>query len=485
MDTKKHKQLLYLILLTLLATIAIQVYWNIQNYKVNKQGLITEVQNSFDTSVERYYVNLTKTDFFAFLDRDSLIRKRGGNYVSIINADSIVNIKMPKKDSKAALKLFIADSDSAQVSVRPRFLSKRSSQIVLFRQQMRDSVSSVRKLLNGLMASASNETVNLKKIDSLFQGELQRKDIGIAYQLNHRKGDSLFASLSTGTAKEYPLQTTSNSNYLIGSQKLELHYTNPTLSILKKSLTGILLSFLLSGSIVFCLFYLLHIIKRQKQLSEIKNDLISNITHEFKTPIATVATALEGIKNFNTAKDTEKTEKYLDISSEQLKKLHAMVEKLLETATLDSERLVLTKAPTDLVVLVKEQVERFRLMTEKKLTFKSALNELVKDIDTFHFENVISNLLDNALKYGGNEIEVTLNSILNSLEITVADNGGDIEKSQKDKIFDKFYRIPTGNRHDIKGFGIGLFYAKKIIEKHGGTLVLVPDNQNTQFRITL
>ena len=485
MDTTKHKRLLYLILLTVIATVGIQVYWNIQHYEVNKQSLITEVQNSFDTSVEAYYANLTKTDFFAFLDRDSLTRRRRGNYVSIISADSIVNIEMPQKDSKAALQFFIKDSDSSQISSRPRFPSKRASQIVLFRQQMRDSVSSVRKLLNRLMASASNEAVNLKKIDSLFQGELQRKDIGIAYQLNYIEEDSLLASLNAGISREYPLQTFSNSNYLIGAQKLKLDYTNPTLSILKKSLTGILLSFILSGSIIFCLFYLLHIINKQKQLSEIKNDLISNVTHEFKTPIATVSTALEGIKNFNAANDTKKMEKYLDISSEQLKNLNFMVEKLLETATLDSDRLVLEKEPMDLVLLVKAQVEKFRLMTDKKLTFKSTLDELVRDIDVFHFENVISNLLDNALKYGGNEIEVTLNSILNSHEITVADNGGDIAKSQKDKIFDKFYRIPTGNRHDVKGFGIGLFYAKIIIEKHGGSLVLVPDSLNTQFKITL
>ena len=93
-------------------------------------------------------------------------------------------------------------------------------------------------------------------------------------------------------------------------------------------------------------------------------------------------------------------------------------------------------------------------------------------LDPFHFENAISNLIDNAIKYGGNKIEVHINVVLNNLEITIADNGNDIEKNQREKIFDKFYRIPKGNTHNVKGFGIGLYYTKKIIEKHEGEICI-------------
>jgi two-component system phosphate regulon sensor histidine kinase PhoR len=106
-------------------------------------------------------------------------------------------------------------------------------------------------------------------------------------------------------------------------------------------------------------------------------------------------------------------------------------------------------------------------------------------VDVFHFENAISNLIDNAVKYGGEKIEIHTTSILNSVEISIADTGNGIEKNQQEKIFDKFYRVPKGNTHDVKGFGIGLYYSKKIIEKHNGSISLNLSNRLTTFKITL
>ena len=221
-------------------------------------------------------------------------------------------------------------------------------------------------------------------------------------------------------------------------------------------------------------------------MAEIKNDLISNITHEFKTPIATVSTAIEGIKNFNSANDPSKTEKYLDISNQQLQKLHQMVEKLLETATLDNDKLLLNKETADLVQLITQLVGKYRIITpEKELLFSTNVSELDFEIDLFHFENAIANLIDNAIKYGGDQIEVNINAVLDGIEISIADNGIPIDSAQREKIFEKFYRVPTGNRHDVKGFGIGLFYSKKIINKHHGELELVPNKNHTIFKVTL
>mgnify|MGYP003499389198 CR=1 FL=1 len=112
------------------------------------------------------------------------------------------------------------------------------------------------------------------------------------------------------------------------------------------------------------------------------------------------------------------------------------------------------------------------------------MEQLDRRVDSFHFENAISNLIDNAIKYGGNYISVNLSKKRNETSITIEDNGLGIEKAQREKIFDKFYRIPKGNIHDVKGFGIGLFYSKKIIEKHSGTLELVPNVKTTIFKIS-
>jgi signal transduction histidine kinase len=159
------------------------------------------------------------------------------------------------------------------------------------------------------------------------------------------------------------------------------------------------------------------------------------------------------------------------VSSLQLKKLHQMVEKLLETATLDSEQLILKKETIDIVETIEKLVmEHQFLHVEKEIHFSSNLKPIYLTVDQFHFDNVISNLIENALKYGGNKIEININSILNTTEISVADNRN---------------RIDKGNTHDVKGFGIGLYYCKKITEKHMSTIRLTSNKKQTIFKIII
>ena len=151
-----------------------------------------------------------------------------------------------------------------------------------------------------------------------------------------------------------------------------------------------------------------------------------------------------------------------------------------------SEQLLLKKETIDVVAITERLVRKYILLANhKELLFSSNLKPIYCQVDVFHFENVISNLIDNAVKYGGNQIDININSILKSTEITIADDGPGIEKNQQEKIFDKFYRVPRGNTHDVKGFGIGLYYCKKIIEKHMGTIGLSSDKKQTIFKITI
>ncbi len=475
-----------------MVTIAIQVYWNVQNYKTNKQRLINEVQISLDNGVEQYYAQLAKTDFFAFVEdpKDTVLK-------------TAVTIKFLKSkalertmreidstyrylgDSTRQITGFTQILDSGKGFTHMK--SGENSSVSVFRgKKLVDSINVLQGLANKIIVSITRDSIDFKKLDTIFNAELKRKNISIEYKIKHFKNDSAYGNISSGDSRRLVLSTISKSTYLQKNEKLELLFTNPTLTILKRSLTGILLSAVLSACIITCLLYLLRIINKQKELAEIKNDLISNITHEFKTPIATISTAIEGIKNFNDSNDKEKTDNYLDISEQQLQKLHQMVEKLLETAMLDGDKVFIQKEKTDLVLMIKKIVEKPQAVSSKQtILFKHNVAHLVVEADPFHFENALTNLIDNALKYGGSTVEVNLNSLLSSVEIIVADNGGGIEKNQREKIFDKFYRIPKGNLHDVKGFGIGLFYTKKIIEKHGGTIALVPDTKDTIFRITL
>ena len=267
---------------------------------------------------------------------------------------------------------------------------------------------------------------------------------------------------------------------------MKIHFSNSIKEILKRILTGILLSILLVLVVISCLFYLLKIIKHQKQVAEVKNDFISNITHEFKTPISTIGVALESIKNFDVLSDEEKTKSYIDMSNMQLTKINVMVEKLLETASLDSENLQLKKESFIINDFIQNLVNKHKLeLKDKTLIFNNSVREVNANIDAFHLENAINNIIDNAIKYGGDQIKVVLNSNTIGFTITVSDNGTELIKENKDKIFEKFYRVPKGNTHDVKGFGIGLYYAKKIIEKHDGAIHLDFENQWTSFKITI
>jgi two-component system phosphate regulon sensor histidine kinase PhoR len=235
------------------------------------------------------------------------------------------------------------------------------------------------------------------------------------------------------------------------------------------------------GILSFVFYYLYQTIKNQKEIAEIKQDLIANITHEFKTPIATTLTAIEGIQQFNPSKDPEKTGRYLDISKVQLQKLDQMVEKLLETAALDSDQLVLKKEVIDPTPVLTQLVQKFQtLAPEKEFTLLLPPSCSSIKVDPFHFEQVISNLLDNAVKYGGNRIHLRL-AQSTSTQIQVEDNGDSLSPEQAKHIFEQFYRVPKGNLHDVKGFGIGLYYVKKIMEKHGGSVSLQTGKDSTRF----
>ena len=494
MNTKKYRWLLYAITLTVITTIAVQVYWNYQNYLQNKQRVANEIQLSLDNAIEEYFADLTKKSTVAFVDTsgDSVLsKKRTKAFFSKIKFDTIF------KKSKRATTI----KGNNQLSFKDIKIDNIDG-ISVFKGKSVDSIDNLKGFTNKIIISISQDSLEYSKIDSLLKNQLNSKNIALDYHLNHFNNDSIiFISDTNSIALNLNgnkdiikgdkfffdwTKVNSKSTYFKNNEQFRILFKDSSFEALKRSSTGIFLSLLLSLAIISCLFYLLKIINKQKELAEIKNDLISNITHEFKTPITTVSTALEAIDTFNAIDDKEKTKKYLSISSSQLKKLHQMVEKLLETATLDSEKLLLQKEETDVVDLIKKLTSKDELHAdEKNIQFVSSQESLLVSVDPFHFENAISNLLDNAIKYGGNEIEIHINNVLDTLEITVADNGNGIEKHQREKIFDKFYRVPKGNTHNVKGFGIGLFYTKKIVEKHDGKIHLLPDSNNTIFKISL
>ena len=498
MNTKKYNWILYLITSTIVITIAVQLYWNYNNYLDNKQRVKNDIQSSLDIAIDEYYSNISKSNFFAFIKGDSLSseKKIFKEFWSEDKEPSKSNLKISSisvqtnnldkyRDMPAILdSIFLKDS-LLTAHFHNEDIQPNKSPIRIIRGKRETDSLKVLKGIRSVVIALTNDKINFTKLDSIFNNQLSKKGIQTTHHLMLLEEDSIVGKSKDLNSTPLPLFVNSKSTFLRPDQSLRAYYEDPTIVTLKKSSTGILLSLLLSLTVISSLFYLLRIIKRQKELAEIKNDLISNITHEFKTPIATVSTAIEAIENFNVIDDKEKTKKYLSMSSVQLKKLHQMVEKLLETATLDSENLILQKESIDLVDLTSRVVKKHELLTDKNITFSTNVESKLLTVDLFHFENAISNLIDNAIKYGGENIEININAVLNNTEILVADDGNGIEKNQQERIFDQFYRIPKGNRHDVKGFGIGLYYTKKIVEKHQGFISIQSNTGNTTFKISL
>jgi len=472
-------------------TVGIQVYRNVQNYNFNKQQFVGDVQVALDNGVEAYYAEIARDNIFSFIEFE---RKQGKSSMSVfsgganlIRLDSNQRLRLPMINEKSIRFMDSASGSEANIFFSDSLTTKRVqewSQSVKFNGL--DTLASLQRVVNQIMVSITRDTVDFSLMQGFISAELERKNLGMNYDLVHYRQDTIIGNLQKGDVSEFVLNTASKSNFLPRNEKLEIQFENASLVILKRGMTDLLISLLIIFFVVGSLFYLYRVINAQKELAEIKNDLINNITHEFKTPIATIATAIDGIVNFNVEKDEEKTKKYLNISSQQLIKLNHMVEKLLETATLDSDKLLLTIEEVDVKKMLDGLRERYQLIAlNKKVNFHTQIPTKVVQADMFHLENAISNLIDNAVKYGGDNIDIYLVENSGRVKIKVEDDGHSIDRSQRERIFEKFYRIPTGNRHDVKGFGIGLYYTKKIIEKHGGSVLLSLDANKTSFEVAL
>lgn len=221
----------------------------------------------------------------------------------------------------------------------------------------------------------------------------------------------------------------------------------------------------------------INIILKQKRLSEIKNDFINNMTHELKTPISTIALSSDVLLQDGMEKNPERLKNYARIIKNENQRLQSQVERVLQIARLDKEVLDLTKKEVDLNEVIDLATTTIEMnFADKSPIITTHLNAQRHKVhgDEMHLTNILFNLLDNAAKYGGDQPRITVSTAHTDkgVQISVKDEGPGIPKEQQRAIFEKFYRIPTGNVHDVKGFGLGLHYVKTIVEAHGGKIKL-------------
>lgn len=245
-------------------------------------------------------------------------------------------------------------------------------------------------------------------------------------------------------------------------------------------------------SIVFIFFgYSVYLILRQKRLSEMKTDFINNMTHELKTPISTISLSSEVLMDKSTASNPERLQQYATIIYNENTRLKTQVEKVLQLAALDNEHIKLKLETLDVHKIIRQAVDAVHLTVSEhggEITCELNAQHPVIKADVVHMTNVLYNLLDNAIKYSSDapEVKVVTSNKNNHLVIAVFDRGIGIPKDAQKNIFDKFYRVPTGNVHDVKGFGLGLYYVKLMTEEHGGKIrVESTPEKGTTFELDL
>ncbi|MEG1749904.1 MAG: HAMP domain-containing sensor histidine kinase [Tannerellaceae bacterium] len=268
-------------------------------------------------------------------------------------------------------------------------------------------------------------------------------------------------------------------------------YLSSLTSVVLQQMSGILIStFLIILLLGLAFWYFIRTIMKQKTLEEMKDDFTNNMTHELKTPIAVAYSAADTLLNFKQGDNREKREKYLQICIEQLTHLSGLVEKILSMSLEKRKAILLNKEQVALQPIIQQLTAYYQLKSNKPVHLNVSIHpaELSVYADPVHLSNVISNLLDNAIKYSPDEVQITIEAYRKdkSCVITLKDQGVGMTPEAQEHIFDKFYRVPHGNLHNVKGYGLGLFYVKQIIEKHQGTITVASTHQKgSTFTLTI
>ena len=459
----------------MILTLGTQYYWNAVHYQENRSLLIREIQGDLDKAVDAFYAKTSAAFTYTIIDtRQKEIESLDGfDFLDLIALDSLASYFDDQHDiTKGELNLDLKES-----------IIEENGLTLVRGKTILDSRPDLLKYPNRLSMTVHPDTIPMYILKSEFEKSLSDRGLDFPFTLRYFEKDSLFAEL---TPLENAEILVSRSEFIPEGDRIELGVVLPVNSAFKKGFVGIGLSVILSATVLFCLLYLMRTIARQKKVSEIKDDFIGNLTHEFKTPIATASAALQALNQTESIQQDGQLLRYSGIAQGQLDKLNQMLEKLLETASLHAEEVSLELEELDLSAHTREWAQRWqdrKNLGEIELIIPD--RPIKRKVDLFHWENALKNILENAFKYGDPPVQIELKENHQAVHFYITDQGGGISAEDCRRIFDKFYRVPSGNRHDVKGHGIGLYYTKEIIEKHGGQILCSSNQETTSFQIIL
>lgn len=321
-----------------------------------------------------------------------------------------------------------------------------------------------------------NKTI-LNLIDKKFRESLGNKGIDVPYQLDvvsiprDQVKDVRRKYREQNLAWTRPMMVNpAKGEFLVVKFQEDWKYLLYSLS------WQLLISLLLIGLLLGTFFYLMKTIFQQNKMAELRKNFVDNMTHELKTPVSTVMAAVEAIQLYGVQDDKEKMKRYLDISKKELEHLSTMIEKVLQMDIDASRGIVLQRVDFNLVATIQSAIEVAQLNKTKVVTIELIAEsmEIIVNGDESHLRNVINNLLENAIKYAGQQvtIKVELKTLKENVQIRITDNGKGIAPEYQQQIFDMFFRVPSGNLHDVKGFGLGLAYVKQVVKRHDGKITV-------------
>ncbi|WP_205508194.1 sensor histidine kinase [Longitalea arenae] len=451
-----------LMLLAIIAVTGFQVYWLVKTFREEKQDLVFRTNVFFREAVQRVRVEKLKLDS----NFNTNFHFRVPHRSAIGMMDVMRKRMLDTSRSKDRVRVLVTQKNAQ--FVREGLPADSIEEIHVFRDGPGQGLVKVLSRVDSLQ-----DSISIKELTAGYAQILKEERISIPFSISSHK-----AKLAINDTLYPPPPFETENTITIGFNKpvtYRLEISNTTAFVLRKIWSQILISLLLVGLTVFSFTLLLRSLVQQRKLTQIKNDFISNITHELKTPIATVSVAIEALRNFDALQDPGKTKEYLAISSNELQRLSFLVDKVLKLSMFEKHQVELKEETVDLAVLIREVVNSMKLQFEKykaQVNLQLQGNHFEVEADRLHITSVLFNLLDNALKYSRDDpsIQIELKDENDRIQLYVTDNGIGIPAEYHKKIFDKFFRVPAGNTHNVKGYGLGLSYVAYVIQRHAGSI---------------
>ncbi len=407
---------------------------------------------------------------------------------------SVLQIQNLRSSITTNKQIFLQKVDLAASKISKEFLTKPH-----YSQQLREAEHRMRQ------TNKLNDPIMHKHMENILEPIFAEHGIDLDYEYAvymHKEDTDGFNFImgDDGASLDFELASCENpqerghgwANLTCssgGNLHLALFFPDQEAYIFTQSRGALFMSVIFIVLLIGCFAYTLFVIRKQKRLSLIKNDFINNLTHEFKTPIASIALATSMLKSVKPTIEKRKKENYLNLIELEAKRLEGQVDKVLQIAMIDSGNFTLEKKRLDVHDVIKRVVDSMELVVSKRkgaidLNLNATQSEVMAD--GTHLVNIIYNLIDNALKYTLDvpQIVITTSDHSQGIEISIQDNGIGIGEEIQRYIFDKFYRAESGNIQNAKGFGLGLSYVKKIIEEHKGRIDLSSQlNKGSEFRL--